>query len=130
MFIDGKGIMPSKWHEHVNHWVNNPFNADIIFVKYEDLLENPLQELKRICQFSNLERSDTLLNSVIQGNTIDNMKLKAKQFNRMGNIEWEGDKVNLFFRKGVKGTYLESIPKEIITIFENEANFILNKFNY
>src|ERR1700736_1114533 len=48
----GKHLTPSKWHEHVNAWRSNPFEAEMLTVKYEDLLENPIQELRRVCHFA------------------------------------------------------------------------------
>src|SRR5205814_8352088 len=53
----GRQLSPSKWHDHVNAWRSTPFQADILTVRYEDLLENPVKELGRICEFAGIQRS-------------------------------------------------------------------------
>ena len=130
MFIDGKGVFPSKWHEHVEQWLKNPFKAEILYVKYEDLLANPLKELVNICDFSNISRSDSLINNVIIGNTFSKMKEKANYYKRMGHKNWENENVSQFFRSGEQGDFVKNIPTEIINIFEKESYKILSQFNY
>src|SRR6185437_416936 len=50
MISEGKGLFNVKWHVHTEQWVKNPYSANIIFVRYEDLINSPLQERKKICQ--------------------------------------------------------------------------------
>lgn len=130
MVKEGKGLFPGKWHEHVNAWMNNPYQADMMIVKYEDLYLDAAKELKRICEFATLDRNDELIQRVIQGNTLDLMREKAKKYNGMGHIKWKGDKALDFFRKGGVGNHTTEMENELRFFFENEAKDELKLFNY
>ena len=32
--LSGQGLPFGRWHEHVNVWVSNPFNIELLFVRY------------------------------------------------------------------------------------------------
>ena len=36
--VQGVGLSPCQWHEHVEQWLANPHGAEMIVVRYEDLL--------------------------------------------------------------------------------------------
>lgn len=127
MIVDGKNIYPCRWHTHTRKWLDNPYNAEILIVKYEDLLNNPYQELKEILNFSGIERSDEMIHQSINGNSFNEMKRKEKEFG-WNNKNW--DKKENFIRKGKKGTYKKEMPEELITYFEKEAQLELECFDY
>ena len=130
MFIDGKGVFPSKWHEHVEQWLKNPFNSEIIYIKYEDLLINPINELEKICAFANINRTADQLKEINSGNSFDSMKRKAELYKRMGHANWEGEHVSNFFREGKFGGHKDLVPKDILILFEAQSHNCLIKFNY
>ena len=124
--IEGENIFPSKWHIHLKAWQENPYNSDIIYIKYEDLLSNPLIELRRICHFLNIIRSEQVLTMVIEGCNFANMKAKNKEFG------W-GHKIiqdNTFFRNGRKGDFKSEMPKPLKQQFEKESMEVLKFFGY
>ncbi len=123
----GKDIYPCKWHNHTRDWLNNPFNAEILIIKYENLLLDPENELKKILKFAGLERSDEIINRVIEGNSFNEMQRKERE-NGWYNKNW--DTSEKFIRKGKKGTYKTEIPEELINYFEKEAQFELEYFDY
>jgi hypothetical protein len=53
----GWNLYPGKWHEHVTAWQSNPYNAEVMILKYEDLLAAPVKQLVRTCQFLAITRS-------------------------------------------------------------------------
>ena len=57
----GQELFPCKWHEHVQQWLANPFNARMIVVRYEDLKKDTVAELRRIAEFAGLECSGAAL---------------------------------------------------------------------
>ena len=130
MITKGEGLFPSKWHVHVNAWLTNPFKSDILFIKYEDLLINTFNELKKICEFSNIIRSDQIILNAIKGNTFEMMKSKAKIFDKMGNLNLETTTPNHFFRKGITGNFEDEFPPELLEIFLNDSRGLLKHFNY
>lgn len=126
----GKGIFPAKWHVHVKEWIKNPYNAEILFIKYEDLLEKPTEELLKICEFTGIERDINVIEKVIAGNTIEQMKRKARKYGGMGHVNWKDEKGEKFFRKGKSGDYKNYFTPELIDAFNAEAFEQLEKFHY
>jgi hypothetical protein len=130
MVVSGVSLFPCKWLRHVTEWRDNTFRADILVVRYEDLLSDTIKELKRICAFARLERSDRLLENAVTGNEIGKIREKAKMFGGMGHRKWEGEAGQKFFRKGVMGTYKEEMSPELISYLNEEAGHLLRHYNY
>lgn len=131
MIINGKGLFPGKWHEHVHEWVKNPFGSQMIVVRYEDLKKDTFGELRRICNFCNLNVSVERLNSVIEGCSFE--KLKSLEINnglQDGSFAWKGTQEKRFFRKGEVGNFKDELSPELIQYFVNEAQEELALFNY
>lgn len=124
--IENEDIFPSKWHIHLQSWKENPYNSEIIFVKYEDLLANTLKELKRICDFLNIERKQEVLEMVATGCNFSNMKAKNEEFGWGHRII----KNNSFFRNGRRGDYLSEMPIELKEKFEKESIEMLKMYGY
>lgn len=130
MIVDGNGLFPSKWHTHTKAWLENPYNANIITIRYEDLHFQPIKALKEICRFTNLERSDQILSEIITGSTIENMRKRVEETGGMGHSDWEGKKGVLFFREGRIGDYKTTIPADLIDYFNKESETELKHLGY
>lgn len=127
MIIDGKGIFPSKWHEHVKAWQDNPFGSKILWIRYEDLHNDCLSEMKRVCDFLEIERDDQTIMRSIRGNSFKKMQQKEKTFG-WDNKNWNPDAK--FIRQGKIGNYKNEIPSELISFFVKEAKVELLSFGY
>ena len=122
MIKEGKGLSPCKWHVHIRLWKKNPFKAEMLFVKYEDLLVNPLEELKRICNFANIERSNETLLKVASTNTFIKMREREDKFG-FDNTNWKPKSKNeRFFRKGKMKGYLEEIDQNLQRFFRRRSD--------
>ncbi len=130
MIVDGKGVFPAKWHKHVRTWLTNPYDADMMVVRYEDLLSDTLKEMRRVCDFVGLERSDEILNKVIEGNTFSKMKKKAGKLKDLGHPSWRGDHFKQFFRKGQSSDYRDQMPEKLLKKFNQEAQGELLELGY
>ncbi len=131
MVKEGKEMWPSKWHEHVKQWKSNPYNAEIITIRYEDLLEQPFVEMKKICQFANIQRSDEIIQKVIEGNNIDKMRQRVIETGGMGQRKFQGSEQGAkFFRKGKMGSYKSEMDEDLIKYFNKEAQNELAMHNY
>ncbi|MCB0644707.1 MAG: sulfotransferase domain-containing protein [Phaeodactylibacter sp.] len=127
MITKGKHTFPGKWGDHARQWLQNPYEAEMIVIKYEDLLIAPLESLKKFCDFAGLDRSEATLQQAIQGNAFDRMKVKEKQlgpYNQLMNAKGN------FLRKGKTGSYLEEMPPDLQRYFEQEAGDMLQHFGY
>ena len=121
-FIRDQGnLLPLKWHEHVEAWLSNPYHAEIITIKYEDLKTNPLHEMKRFCEFVHLDRSEEFIRGAIERCSFENMQ-------RQERTAWPSDK--LFVRRGEIGSFRDEMPPDALRLFLSEAGQTLLKVGY
>lgn len=130
MVIDGKGLYPSKWNQHTKEWIKNPFNAEIMLLKYEDLREFPLREMRRISEFIGLELSDTRLMAIYDNNGINNVRSRVAKFGMDNDHTWKNKPITSFFRKGEVGNFENEMSIELINYFNSEAKDELEYFKY
>lgn len=127
MILDEEGLFPCSWEEHTMEWIDNPHEADLIRVHYEDMHRDPMTEMERICQFIGIDRDKELLRRVIEGCALEKMQEKSDTYG-MENDEWPDDE--RFFRRGVVGGYKDEIPDELIATFEQKAGSALERLGY
>lgn len=124
---DDNILFPCKWHEHVEAWLSNPYNAEIIVVKYEDLCENPVRQLQKLCQFICIEVDSLFLQKVVQQTSFDKMRQKEAKWG-WDNPIWPKDK--FFVRRGKIGSYEDEMPPEVLDSFLKDAEKTLNYLGY
>lgn len=127
MILDGKEVFPCSWDEHVRIWMKNPYHANILWIRYEDLLANGLQELKKISVFLGLERSSDQIKNTMEGCEISKMKNREKFFG-LYNKTWKSSES--FFGSGKVGSHLQELPKALINSFNERSYNELRQFNY
>ncbi len=130
MIMHNKFVYPAPWWIHIRQWLQNPYKSQIIYLKYENLLLNPEDEVKKILNFLGWEREERLITKVIQGTNFEKMKEKARKYDGLGHKYWNGEKGVKFFRKGKAGTYKEELSKELIEFFNSKAINELKAFDY
>lgn len=127
MVLEEKGLFLSTWQEHTREWIENPYKAEILVVKYEDLVRNTEKEIKKILMFAQINRPDETIKSSITGNSFSQMVRKEKEFG------WDPNQTrpsSNFIRRGKIGSYLEEMPTVLVNYFENRARKELKYFGY
>lgn len=120
-------IPQGKWHDHVNAWLSNPYQAQMIVIKYEDLKRDTVGELARFCVFAGMERDRSFLEMVARETVFEKMQQKEMRLGE-GNPEWPRDK--LFRRRGMTGSYKDEMPPDVLQAFMAEAGGTLKKCGY
>jgi hypothetical protein len=123
----GQGLFPCQWHEHVQQWIANPHEAEMIILKYEDLKANPMRELLRLCTFSGLNRSSAVLEHAIQKASFAALQ-KREIASGWENARWPKDK--LFIRRGEIGSHRDEMPPEVEKAFLAKARPMLEQMGY
>lgn len=126
MIIHGQHLYISTWAQHTREWIRNPYSAEILVVKYEDLLKDTFNQLQRILEFTDINRPDDLINRTICGNNFSEMKRKEKEFGWKEEWRPRGE----FIRLGKIGSYKEEIPLDLIRHFEKNCHTELKYFSY
>lgn len=127
MIIEGKGIFPCQWHEHARQWLDNPYDAEILRVRYEKLLHAPMEEMKRICAFLEIEREVDLLRRVAVGCSFKHMQKREEKYGRDRN-GWPTDEH--FVRRGERGSYKDEIPSDLVAAFEETSREEMEALGY
>lgn len=126
MIETGDGLI-CRWHEHVGQWLDNPFQADCLTVKYEDLRRDAAGELRRVCDFARIVRSPDLLAQVAEQCRFENMQERER---RLGweDPDWPKDKP--FVRRGEVGGYRDEFPSDCLAEFMAQAGETLRRCGY
>jgi hypothetical protein len=127
MVQNGTGLFPCKWQDHVRQWLQNPYGARMIVIRYEDLLANPVREMERFCEFSGLKVEREFLEQVCAASAFDKLQKREK---RAGNEDPNWSKDKLFHRRGVAGSFADEMPPEVQHAFLAEAGDVLKQQGY
>ena len=96
-FIKNGGPVKFQTHgigrleEHTASWSSPIIKTPRIRLRYEDLRDDTTAELKRLCRFLQLERSDADIASAIAASTVDEMR-------RIEEIEIAEKREGIFFQ--------------------------------
>ncbi len=133
MVVHGKHIVPSKWHIHTQQWHENPYKAEIIKIRYEDLLNDSFNQMRKICDFIGVERSDAQITAAIDGNAFSNMRAKESKFGVEAfpsKDKTASQEEAKFFRKGKVGSYKDDLPEKYIEFINKECQEQMKLFSY
>jgi len=127
-FVRGEDEMGPrfKWHTHVEKWLANPYQAQMIVIRYEDLKRDTVNELRRFCEFVGVSRADAHLAAIAQKASFANMREKEER--RGGRKRWPQDK--FFVRRGEVGSHKDEMPPEVLEVFLSEAGDTLRQLGY
>lgn len=129
MVQTGKHFFPDncKWHEHVEAWLANPYQARMLVIKYEDLKSNTVHELQRFCEFAGLKRSPEFVRMIAESTVFEKMLAKEAEWRR-GDPLWPDGKT--FRRRGAVGCYKDEMPPEALSVFLRESTRTLERCGY
>jgi Sulfotransferase domain len=120
-------LYPCHWPRHVDAWTKNPYGAEILVIKYEDLLAQPVEQLQRFCEFVGISRDIDHLKAVAEAAAFSNLRGKeAKE--GWPDPNFEAGK--FFFRRGVVGSHKDEMPPGALQIFLGQASETLRRHGY
>src|SRR5260370_23572798 len=122
--LTGGELFPCPWHQHVEQWTANPQGADMLTIRYEDLKEDPVTALVRLCDFAGEPRDRSVLESVAERCSFAAMQAR-EQRQGWDNPDWPKDRP--FVRRGIAGSYKDEMPRESLALFLAEAGETLRR---
>lgn len=126
-FVQEYNIFSLKWHEHVNVWLSNPYQAEMLIIKYEDLKQDGTRVLRRYCDFLNINRSQEYLQLVLHQTAFEKMRQRER------NLGWDDPnwpKDRPFIRRGIIGSYKDEFPKAALDKFLAQSGETLRMCGY
>ncbi|XP_076993147.1 sulfotransferase 1B1 isoform X2 [Tamandua tetradactyla] len=113
-FMTGN-VTYGSWFNHVKNWWNKKEEHPILFLYYEDMKENPKQEIKKITQFLEKNLNDEILDKIIHHTSFEMMKENPLvNYTHLPSTVMDHSK-SPFMRKGVTGDW-----KNYFTVAQNE----------
>ena len=96
-----------SWAHHAGSWwgAMNGDEAHFLLIRYEDLLDDPLPLVARICDFLGLDRDETRIMRAVERASFG--RLKKREEAMRGTTSGEP----MFFRKGTKGEWRTALPE-------------------
>ncbi len=108
----------TPWNEHVSAYVNR----NGLFVKYEDLLSEPVKELYRILNYLGISRSSKEIGDAVEKQSFEYKKrklLEEKKFDKAWHL-----------RRGTTRQWVGLLTENQINEIKNNAGVLMNKLGY
>jgi len=123
--LDAKlSSLMGKWEHHTRYVLR--INKPKLMVKYEDLIDDPARELKRILEFSDIPVVENLVQEAVEKSSFENLRSGLKKEDR---IEWEPDSTK-FFGVGKVGVRKASLSDKQRTQITNRLGHIMKLVGY
>jgi hypothetical protein len=122
-----KDLGISAWCEHVSGWIDNvaPSRA-FALVRYEDLLADPVAELKTLYRLVGFDLSDEIAATAVERSGIKRMRAEEQLFNARHPM---GARMQ-FVRKGKPGGPREAMPESVLDEIERIAGPLMARLGY
>ncbi len=125
-FLKSQDHYPCAWGEHVSSWLIRRSSSNFLIVRYEDLIDDCLKQLKRIANFLSLKQSEEQLKLATKKSSFDNMRRLEFEKGRL--YKDHGPKI--FMRKGKTGDWKNFFGKNEKTIFKSREGQPLITLGY
>ena len=105
-FIEGN-VFWGGWYEYMTSFLKQRNQSNILFIKYEDFLENPQKIIYDLSVFLGMEQTDGVINKISE--RVSFKSLQSNQHLKIVNNHIIKDK---FFRKGIIGDWVNYFTPE------------------
>lgn len=113
-----------NWFLFHKQWLVNKKKSNILYIKYEDLIDNMDSCIERIVEFCNLDLQNIDIERVKQRSSFAFMKLHSSKFG-LRQDKSKDYNYNGFIREGKKGEGLKKIPEKYVKLIELNYNKII-----
>ncbi|XP_077199728.1 sulfotransferase 1C1-like [Paroedura picta] len=113
-YIAGK-VLWGSWYNHVKGWWRAKDDHPILYLFYEDIKENPRQEIQKVMQFLEKDLEKEVLDKIIHHTQFEIMKENSMANYTTTSPEIMNHKISPFMRKGAVGDW-----KNHFTVAQNE----------
>jgi hypothetical protein len=134
-FVRGHGKLISadwgSWGENVASWIfTRGESPDFLLCRYEDLFENPVQQLARIALFLGVEPSPQLLLRAVERSSADRMREMEKRQSDVWVVTKDRRKDIPFVRVAKAGGWRDTLPERCVLQIEEAWGELMARLDY
>lgn len=112
-FTQGKQDEFGSWGENVGSWLGaRENNKDFLLLRYEDLLTNPIEELRRVAHFASLPNDENRIKRAIELSSFDRMQHLEKSQGKHWKAIRNSNQNLPFVRSGKSGGWKNSLSEQ------------------
>ena len=128
VFVKGNTYEVGSWSNHLLGWKNA--DANVLFVKFEDLKDDPKKEVTRILDYLGLELTEEKIEEIVAKASFNRMKEFEQKYGYYSDKRTEEGKKVSFVRKGQKKETSSIFSEEEFKLFEHFNREAYQAFNY
>ena len=115
-----------SWSQHVKSWTLKPHRA-IYVMRYEDMLENPMQIFGKLVRHMQLNPTEAQLRLAIERSSFEKLK---KQEEEKGGFKEKPEKAERFFRSGKSGEWRGKLSRRQVREIVATHHKQMSRFGY
>jgi hypothetical protein len=120
LFMQGR-VQYGSWFRHVAGWWAHRNDPNVLFLSYEELLEDTAGSLERIANFCGFSLPPEKMPELLERCSFAYMKKHESKFDHLTEVMWENGLVpESFLRKGKAGEGRDQLSSEQGTVFDQE----------
>ncbi|XP_036989931.2 sulfotransferase 1A1 isoform X1 [Artibeus jamaicensis] len=113
-FMAGE-VSYGSWYQHVQEWWELSRTHPVLYLFYEDMLENPKREIQKILEFVGRSLSERTVDHIVKHTSFKEMKKNPMTNYSTVPTELMDHNISAFMRKGITGDW-----KTMFTVAQNE----------
>lgn len=124
----GHRVVPqflSSWTNNVRTWVESKVEYPRLVLRYEDLMADPIGEMRQVLDFCKMEVDEDRLERAVEACRLDKLKAQEAEKGFVENREERGD----FFHRG-GSRWKEELDPAIARQIEKDHGEVMKKFGY
>ncbi|XP_063773269.1 amine sulfotransferase-like [Pseudophryne corroboree] len=114
LYMSGK-VIGGSWFDHVRGWYTHKEEFDLLFLTYEEMIQDLRSAVLKICQFLDIKLDDQAVNRIVEKATFKNMKEDPLANYKFLSKDLFDQSEGGLLRKGIIGDW-----KNIMTVAQSE----------
>ena len=126
----------TSWNNNVDSWINKEHDFPVKVIRYEDLLENPVENVQNVADFLDVSVTKKKVKNIVQETSFEKMKETENQelISGESGVFFDEHKYSkaefTFMRTGKLGGYRDNLTKDEISKLLDYYGPYMEKYGY
>jgi hypothetical protein len=130
----GSGLLADprwgSWYDNVASWISMRNSRKFLLLRYEDMLEGPERELRRVADFLKIEATPERLRRAVELSSADRMRNLEQRQSREWSLTKETRQDKPFVRTARAGGWRSSLPSKCVAEIEAAWGPLMRELGY